>query len=94
MNDTGHVKGRLRPLKEYYVVLEVLLVEREGFRVLSSTRDLYVYENCPFDTGSRILARVFAILAKVFIRLNCVVSVGLSFLPFQRCDFVSAVRYV
>ena len=52
-----------------------------------------MYENCPFDTGLRILTQP-AILAKVFIRLNCVVSVGLSFLPFQRCDFVSAVRYV
>ena len=52
-----------------------------------------MYKNCPFDTGSRIVAQP-AILAKVFTRLNCVVPVGLSFLPLQRCDFVSAVRYV
>ena len=48
VNDTGHVKGRLRPLKR------ILLVEREGFRVLSPTRDLYVYENCPFLTLARV----------------------------------------
>lgn len=30
MNDTGHVKGRLRPLKSI-MLLEVLLVERERF---------------------------------------------------------------
>ena len=52
VNDTGHVKGRVRPLKDY-VVFEVLLVEREGFRVLSSARDLCVYENCPFLTLAR-----------------------------------------
>ena len=39
VNDTGYVKGRLRPFKDY-VVFEVLLLEREGFRVLSSARDL------------------------------------------------------
>ena len=52
-----------------------------------------MYENCPFDTGLRIVTQL-AILAKVFTRLSCVVPIGLSFLPFQRCDFVSAVRYV
>ena len=46
MNDTG--QGTTAFVKEDYVVLEVLLLEREGFRVLSSTRDLCVYENCPF----------------------------------------------
>ena len=53
VNDTGNVKGRLRPLKDY-IVFEVLLVEREGFRVLSSARDLYVYENSPFLTLARV----------------------------------------
>ena len=86
-------EGTTASVKEDYVVSEVLLVEQEGFRVLSSTRDLYVYENCPFDTDSRIVTQPL-ILAKVFTRLNCVVPVGLSFLPFQRCDCVSAVRYV
>ena len=43
-------EGTTASLKEDYVVLEVLLVEREGFRVLSSVRDLYVYENCTFLT--------------------------------------------
>ena len=52
-----------------------------------------MYENCPFDTDSSIVTQA-AILAKVFTRLSYVVPVGLSFLPFQRCDFVSAVRYV
>ena len=41
-------EGTTASVKEDYVVLEVLLVEREGFRVLSSNRDLYVYDNCPF----------------------------------------------
>ena len=33
-------EGTTASIKEDYVVLEVLLVEREGFRVLSSTTDL------------------------------------------------------
>ena len=57
VNKTGHVNGQVSPqtsaLRILYVVLEVLLVEREGFRVLSSARDLYVYKNCPFLTLAR-----------------------------------------
>ena len=48
-------EGTTASVNEDYVVLEVLLVEREGFRVLSSTRDLYGYENCPFCTLARVL---------------------------------------
>ena len=43
VNKTGYVNGRLRPLGG----------EREGFRVLSSARDLYVYKNCAFLTLAR-----------------------------------------
>ena len=46
-----------------------------------------MYENCPFDTGSRIVTQP-AILAKVFTRLNCVVPVGLSFYPFSAATLV------
>ena len=46
VNETGHVNGRLRPLRGFFCFWS--FVTERGFRVLSSAKDLYVYENCLF----------------------------------------------
>ena len=51
VNETGHVNGQLRPFRGF-CCFRGFVTER-GFRVLSSAKDLYVYENCLFLTLAR-----------------------------------------
>ena len=69
VDDTGHVKGRLRPLEK---------IRARGFRVLSTMEDLFTCGKlCPFLTLVR-----GPFWPRFFTKLNCVVPVGLSFLSF------------
>ena len=69
VNDTGHVKGRLRPLEK---------IRARRFRVLSTMEDLFTCGKlCPFLTLVR-----GPFWPRFFTKLNCVVPVGLGFLSF------------
>ena len=69
VNDTGHVKGRLRPLEK---------IRARRFRVLSTMEDLFTCgKSCRFLTLVR-----GPFWPRFFTKLNCGVPVGLGFLSF------------
>ena len=70
VNDTGHVKGRLRPLKKIPFVLELYKLNEKVSSSLDNRRPVHLWKIVSFfDTGSRaILAKVFH---KVELRCSC-----------------------
>ena len=91
VNDTGHVKGRLRPLEKISVVLELCQYNEKVSSSLDNGRLVRVWKIVSFlDTGSR------AILAKVFHRVKLRYSCWFRFFTFlnQSCNFVFADCYV
>ena len=70
VNDTGHVKGRLRPLEKISFVLELYELNEKVSSSLDNRRPVHLWKIVSFfDTGSRaILAKVFH---KVELRCSC-----------------------
>ena len=87
------MKGRLRPFRALCWFRDFVSIMRGFSSSLVNQRPVRVRELC-YLTLARVLELNLPCWAKVFTRLNFVVRVGLSFLPFQRCDFVGAVRCV
>lgn len=73
-------EGITSSVGENFCSFRALLVEREGFRVLSTMGDLFTYGKlctCPFLTPVRV-----PFWPRFFTKLNCFVPIGLGFLPF------------
>ena len=87
VNDTGHVKGRLRPLEKISFVLELYKLNEKVSSSLDNRRPVHLWKIVSFfDTGSR------AILAKVFhkVELRCSCWFRLFTFLNQGCNFVFA----
>ena len=87
VNDTGHVKGRLRPLEKISFVLELYKLNEKVSSSLDNRRPVHLWKIVSFfDTGSR------AILAKVFHKVELRCSCWFRFFTFlnQGCNFVFA----
>ena len=86
VNDTGHVKGRLRPLEKISFVLELYKLNKKVSSSLDN-RPVHLWKIVSFfDTCSR------AILAKVFHKVELRCSCWFRFFIFlnQGCNFVFA----
>ena len=87
VNDTGHVKGRLRPLGKIPFVLELYKLNEKVSSSLDNRRPVHLWKIVSFfDTGSR------AILAKVFHKVELRCSCWFRFFTFlnKGCNFVFA----
>ena len=90
VNDTGHVKGRLRPLEKISFVLELYKLNEKVSSSLDNRRPVHLWKIVSFfDTGLRIVTQP-AILAKVFhkVELRCSCWFRLFTFLNQGCNFV------
>ena len=76
VSDTGHVKGRLRPLEKISFVLELYKLNEKVSSSLDNRRPVHG-KLCPFLTLVRV-----PFWPRFFTKLNCAVPVGLGFSPF------------
>ena len=87
------MKGRLRPFRALCCFRSFVSITRGFFEFSCQPESGTCTGIVLFDTGSCIGTQP-AMLGQDFHKVELVVLVGLSFLPFQRCDFVSAVHCV
>ena len=77
VNDTGHVKGRLRPLEKISFVLELYKLNEKVSSSLDNRRPVHLWKIVSFLTLVRV-----PFWPRFFTKLNCAVPVGLGFSPF------------